>query len=339
METYSFFVQELVRLKKNKMNKLVILSLKSIRRIYQTLFINTKEVKSECIQDADIASKIIYDALIADEPCMIARFGSTELACLINYVGVTQDRNKYVGYIKGSSQRWWWEPSIINQMHQWSGFFPATEDKLEQFCKLMLQDIPFVDILGSWLPDETKFDRELENAKKVWLLNLEPFWASSPWTKALEGKKVLVVHPFAQTIERQYKKRNLIFPNDLLPEFELITLKAVQSIAGEKTEYTDWFEALDYMKSEIDKRDYDICLIGCGAYGFPLAAHVKRMGKKAFHLGGSLQLLFGIRGKRWETGSYNSVYNYETLINDYWVRPDESEKPKAANIVEDSCYW
>ena len=27
--------------------------------------------------------------------------------------------------------------------------------------------------------------------------------------------------------------------------------------------------------------------LGCGAYGFPLAAHVKRMGKKAIHMGGS----------------------------------------------------
>lgn len=49
------------------------------------------------------------------------------------------------------------------------------------------------------------------------------------------------------------------------------------------------------MKDEIDKRDYDIALIGCGAYGFPLAAHIKRSGKKAVHLGGALQLLFGIK--------------------------------------------
>ena len=53
------------------------------------------------------------------------------------------------------------------------------------------------------------------------------------------------------------------------------------------------------MKSEIDKCDYDVCLIGCGAYGFPLAAHVKHKGKQAIHLGGTLQLLFGIKGNRW----------------------------------------
>lgn len=321
------------------MNKLLILSLKSLRTFYLSFFKKKQNYKTDSIQNPDEVSQIIYDALMADTPCMIARFGSNELKALINYQSVKNQSRSIYKYIKGEQFDWWWNDGIINCIHENAGFFPPTVNKVEQFCKLMLQDITEVDILGSWLPDESKFDRELKNAKKVWLLNLEPFWTSNPWTKALEGKKVLVIHPFAQTIESQYKKRNLIFPNNLLPEFELITLKAVQSIAGEKTEYADWFEALAYMKSEIDKLDYDICLIGCGAYGFPLAAHVKRMGKKAFHLGGSLQLLFGIRGKRWETGLYKTVYNYDTLINDYWVRPDESEKPKASNKVEDSCYW
>ena len=73
-----------------------------------------------------------------------------------------------------------------------------------------------------------------------------------------------------------------------MPDFDLITIKAVQSLGGGE-QFQSWFDALDWMKAEIDKHDYDICLIGCGAYGFPLAAHVKRLGKKAFHLGGALQ--------------------------------------------------
>ena len=93
------------------------------------------------------------------------------------------------------------------------------------------------------------------------------------------------------------------------------------------------------MKAQMDRIDYDICLIGCGAYGFPLAAHAKRMGKKGFHLGGSLQLLFGIRGKRWENPDYNPDYNYAALMNEHWVKPSEEERPVAAKKVEDACYW
>jgi hypothetical protein len=99
------------------------------------------------------------------------------------------------------------------------------------------------------------------------------------------------------------------------------------------------------MKQEIDKKDYDICLIGCGAYGFPLAAHVKRQGKKAVHLGGALQLIFGIKGKRWEDPHYGvSQWNipqgyYLSMVNEYWVRPGEDLKPTNAQSVEGGCYW
>ena len=74
------------------MNKFRIFTLKSIRKAYQ-FFIGFKlENKPECIQDADIASQIIYEELISDKPSMIARFGSTELTCLINYVGVASNK-------------------------------------------------------------------------------------------------------------------------------------------------------------------------------------------------------------------------------------------------------
>lgn len=217
-------------------------------------------------------------------------------------------------------------------MQQWSGFFPGSVSKIEQFCELMLADMPEVNILGSWLVGEQYFEKYLASAKKLELKSIEPYFSIDPWTRALKGKRVLVVHPFTKTIASQYERREFLFDNkDFLPEFKLKTIKAVQSIAGEKTEFCTWFDALDYMKAEIDKEDYDICLIGCGAYGFPLAAHVKRRGKKAFHIGGSLQLLFGIKGKRWE--------NEKRLGNEYWVFPRKDETPKAASTIEGGCYW
>jgi hypothetical protein len=321
------------------LNTFSITVLKVIRKIYAKCAGLKPFAMHECEQDADIAAEFIYDALVADKPCMIARFGSTELSCLANYIGVTQQKNRFAEYIKGESEPWWWEPKIIKQMQQWSGFFPARADKIEQFCELMIQDIPGVDVLGSWLVDECLFEQELHHCKKVNLELLNPYFSKIPWTKALSGKKVLVVHPFALTIESQYKKRELLFANDLLPEFELQTIKAVQSIAGEKTQFADWFVALEFMKAQMDSIDYDICLIGCGAYGFPLAAHAKRMGKKGFQLGGSLQLLFGISGKRWANPNYNSQYNYAQLMNEHWVKPGDAEKPQAASVVEDACYW
>lgn len=285
----------------------------------------------------EYANELIYNKLIDDKPCMIARFGSTEMLCLTNYIGVKNPkfRNKST-FIKSQTPPWWWEPATIRQISQWSGFFPARVDTVEQFCELMLQDIRQIDILASWLKQEQFFQEELMNVKRIVLEDMEPFFATNPWTRALQGKKVLVVHPFAETIEHQYQKRELLFENKLLPTFELKTIKAVQSIAGEKTPFANWFEALDYMKHQMDRTDYDICIIAAGAYGLPLAAHVKRSGKKAIHLAGVAQLLFGIKGKRWEK---YIVWPYMNLYNEHWVRPGEHEKPQNAQSVEGACYW
>lgn len=122
-------------------------------------------------------------------------------------------------------------------------------------------------------------------------------------------------------------------------------IKAVQSLGGDDKRFNNWFDALEWMKYKMNQIDYDICLIGCGAYGFPLAAHAKKQGKKAIHLGGSLQLLFGIKGKRWEDPYYGvrewgiPYGSYSSLMNEYWVRPDEKERSQNAMQVENGCYW
>lgn len=321
------------------MNSPSIYTLKSLRTLYAKIFRVVSLTKPACEQNPEVASCIIYNKLLEDKPCMIARFGSTELVTMTNYLGVKYPNKNLLKYIKGESLPWWWNENIVEQMQRWSGFFPPTQAKIEQFCNQMLDDMKEVDVLGSWLQEEKIFENYL-SSKKVELELLNPYFSNTPWTKALTGKKILVVHPFSDEIKYQYKRRELLFKNpDILPDFQLTTIKAIQSLGGRAEGFESWFEALDWMKSEIDKQDYDICLIGCGAYGFPLAAHVKRKGKKAVHMGGALQLLFGIRGKRWENPNYNKIYNYANLMNDYWIRPGEESRPLNANAVEDACYW
>jgi hypothetical protein len=330
------------------MNQLSIYTLKALRKLYAKAFSVPQLTKPDCIQDADLASQLIYDKLIADAPCMIARLGATELMTMVNYLGVHKKGKKSIlQYIQGKELDWWWNKNVLQQMQNWSGFFPPTVEKIERFCEQMLDDMKEVDILGSWLDVESYFTGKLQQAERVKFHLLEPFWSKQAWTRALHGKTVLVVHPFAELIEKQYhNNRTKLFKNpDILPQFNLQTIKAVQSLGGESNGFNDWFEALDCMKHEIDKRDYDICLIGCGAYGFPLAAHVKRKGKKAVHLGGVLQILFGIRGNRWdnpnhEVKRWGLPYGfYPNLINEYWTRPADDLKPRNAEKVEGATYW
>lgn len=329
------------------MNDLSIFTLKVLRKLYAKIFGCYRLPSLQREEDPDKASEMIYNLLSDDKPCMIARFGSTEMSAIINYLGVNSQQHSTWKFIRGKQPEWWWNKNIMNQMQQWSGFFPPTPENMQRFGEMMIEDSKEVDILGSWLKEENRILSLNDSLPQmVRFIYLEPFWSKLPWTRVLKNKKVLVVHPFAELINSQYiKKREHIFDNpDLLPEFELKTIKAVQSLGGNANGFKDWFEALDYMKKEIDKSDYDICLIGCGAYGFPLAAHVKRMGKKAVHMGGSLQLLFGIIGKRWENPKQGSdelktENKYPQLFNKYWTRPSINDTPANKKNIEGGCYW
>ena len=328
------------------MKKIEIITLKALRKIYGKLFKPESSTYDRGITDPDKVSEQIYNLLASGKPCMIARYGSTEMLAITNYLGVTATHHSALKYIQGKQFAWWWEDNVKDQMTRWSGFFPSTEENLMKFGEMMVEDSKQLDILGSWLPDEKTMITSFNlNLTKVTLLALEPYWSKNPWSRILEGKKVLVIHPFASLIEQQYKeKRELLFVDkQVLPKFDLKTIKAVQSLGGD-CEYSDWFEALSSMKKQMDATDYDIVLLGCGAYGFPLAAHAKRMGKQSVHLGGALQLLFGIRGKRWDNPNYGiqefgKQNTYKTFFNDSWIYPSASYIPSNAKQVEGGCYW
>lgn len=292
------------------------------------------------IQDPDLIADMIVRLLENHEPCMIGRIGANELQAVLPFLNLTERRSP-IAYIKGEYPAWWVSEGSKKRLHANAGFFPPTRQNIERFATLMIEDIRAIDMLGVWQEEERFILPLAENAELVRLRYLEPFWSRRPWTAALKDKKVLVVHPFAESIRNQYEKHlsgSLLFNNpETLPEFSTFNvIRSVQSIgpSSENSGFKDWFEALDYMKGEIDRYEYDVCLIGCGAYGFPLAAHIKRRGKKAVHLGGALQLLFGIKGKRWEQNP-----SYSDLIRDNWIRPQGREVLPSANNVEGGCYW
>ncbi len=276
----------------------------------------------------------------ASEGLMISKFGTVELGAVCackNYTEGIKIRD-YIDFIR---ERKFLDPDqTLEALCLQAGFFPKSIDLELSFAELVLNDVKEIDILGSYIDKEKYLEKELNHCVKIGIDGyLAPFLWKNPWTKVLEGKKVLVVHPFTESIKEQYEKRLMLFEDKtVLPDFkELILVKAVQSIAGngEKTGFSNWFEALEYMKGEIDKCDYDIALIGCGAYGMSLAAHCKRRGKIAVHMAGWLQMLFGIYGQRW----VNDQPEYAKYINEYWITPKESERPANLEKVENGAYW
>ena len=264
----------------------------------------------------------IENRICKNIPTAICRFGAVELNMLrkIEYCKIFAKKPKNY-------------EEVAEQIKICAGFFKNDEESLNEFHRLMVALLPETDLLGEWnLPMEEYFiNKYMLDTKLTRLGYLDSWGRDQCWTRALKGKRVVVIHPFADTIVKQYANREKIWKNgDILPEFELRVVKAVQTIAGEKDErFVTWFDALEYMYNETVREEFDVALIGCGAYGMPLALKLKRNGNIAIHIGGGLQLLFGIKGKRWENCSF---------YNEFWVFPNEEETPQYANRVENGCY-
>ncbi|MBD5468199.1 MAG: glycosyltransferase family 8 protein [Lachnospiraceae bacterium] len=281
-----------------------------------------KYVKRDFLS-AEETNEYIRQGLLADGPFMACRLGANE-----SFTMRTYEFHHLAN-----------EKKAVEQLCTHAGFFPNEKAYAERFAALMRESMGQMDWCGVLqCPFDDYFLNRYspKNCKAGILYTIDPVVYQTPWTQALAGKKVLVIHPFAKTIEAQYEKRALLFPGrNVLPDFELHTIRAVQTSAGERDQrFQDWFEALDHMEREIAHTDFDIALLACGAYGFPLAARIKQMGKKAVHIGGGLQILFGIKGRRWDQNPTIS-----RMYNEAWVYPDDSETPKGAAMVEGACYW
>lgn len=285
------------------------------------------------------ANDAVRQAVERRAPLMVGKFGTVELGCIRNHLALEAPFSlaHVCAYLRGEQTfLWWWDEGLLQSLGVNAGLFPATEDMASRFAKRMLDDMRQLDFLASYIAGERDVIPHLPSCLNIDLDGYyAPFRFSRPWTKALEGRKVLVVHPFEESIRSQYERREAIWRDpDVLPEFQLETVKAVQSAAGSRPDHPDWFAALAHMEAMIDRIDFDIALIGCGAYGFPLCAHVKRMGKQAVHLAGWTQVLFGISGGRWSSDPAMAPF-----INDAWIRPSSVETPPAATSVENGCYW
>jgi hypothetical protein len=233
-------------------------------------------------------------------------------------------------------------PLVLREkLMQHTGLFPATSEELTIFSDLHLEALRDADLLGlieapyhGWV-----IKKYAKRATVVALDLLEPYFLEQPWSWELRGMRVLVVHPFATSIVKQYTTvREHIFKNPkTLPHFELKVIQAPQTITGNSRAFSSWSATLEELLRRVQQEHFDVALIGCGGYGLPLAAAVKKMGRVAIHLGGATQLLFGISGWRW--AEHPAFLKYRSIMTEAWQRPLETERPMGWDKIENGCYW
>jgi len=316
-----------------------------LRRLYQEAGLTRDRIYRNVPMDPVVppteANELIAASIRDGKPRMISRFGTPESLALLNYLDIlrTQSPSRLMRCHAFLQGRWdKWEEKVKGLLYTNVGFFPTTDANLDRFARYYMTQIGSVDLIGVWkiVPGESfLIKRYCPEALRFDPSAFEPYFFSNPWSLALEGRKVLVIHPFADSIEAQYRRRKLLFRDPrVLPEFQLSTVRAVQSLAGSKTPFKDWFEALAWMRGEVKKAEFDVAIIGAGSYGLPLSAYVKSLGKVSIHMGGATQILFGVRGKRWD-----NMREFSKIINEHWVRPSAAEMIPTGNEIENGCYW
>lgn len=160
------------------------------------------------------AEKIVSNTLEKQKPCMIARLGAVESKALL------YDKLPYPFNL--SLKKY-----LKNHLHQNAGFFPINEESVHKFAALMRKSMYDCDILGSWRPEELLFQKELKQAQRITLGTIGgPHDHPDTWTALLKGKDILVVHPFAETIKKQYfeNRTKLFNSEETLPEFKSLQI-------------------------------------------------------------------------------------------------------------------
>lgn len=245
-----------------------------------------------------------------------------------------------IGVTELNVLRYAYNPFLQHEVEDIAGLYPYNKETAETFIKDMQVALSHVDLIPKWSKIHPDFESQVfakccPNAHITMLQHLEPYFFDKPWTDYLEGKTVLVVSPFADSIEKNYNNLDKIWNGKVKPNFKLKVLKypfalKIQPIEKYKTSND---VLIDYIKL-VEDAEFDVGIFGTGYTSLLLTALCKAKGKAGIHLGGSTQILFGIKGQRWR-----QIKEFQPFFNEYWTDPLPCELPDKRNLVEGGCYW
>ena len=136
-----------------------------------------------------------------------------------------------------------------------------------------------------------KYKKQMIDAK---VLDIYNFMYATPWTHALQGKRILIISPYVDIISKQISSKNKIYNTSVFLDNSFVFLKPPQT--QDENSFILFREAHQLFVENIEKiKDtFDIALLCCGGYGNPICATLHMMGKSAIYVGNVLQMYFGI---------------------------------------------
>jgi len=231
------------------------------------------------------------------------------------------------------------KPDMLAILERNAGVF-GTRAQIEAWAAEYSQAVEEADIMatGWYEPIKLREQKFLAGfrCKQVALRALEPYYwpAETQWSRALSGK-VCVVSSFADTIMKQIKKD--IWPGMFSNiEWSAVRTGYAPSLALGRANWPEdpssWEDCVKGVVDEVLLINPRYVIIGCGGLGMIIGRRLKA-NRICLVLGGATQVLFGIKGKRWERHEISKFWGPD------WVWPDPSETPGGASEVERGCYW
>lgn len=229
------------------------------------------------------------------------------------------------------------------------GVFPSDRDALLSFSTLHAEatrSLDFVGLVRGRL--EADLIRELGiTGRTLSLYDLEPDRSipdnsDSCYLPELTGYRVLIVSSIAKLLSERADRTTFeaVWAKTGKPWFAPAQVTALEFPYTYDVDTQRRFgrseNLLDAIVNRIDPRTFDVALIAGSSLGIPIASAIKAQGRSAIALGGSLQVLFGVSGKRWRE---DPVWQRDH-ITDAWIDVPAHLVPRiASDSVDGGAYW
>tara|TARA_B100001287_G_C22656942_1_gene518255 strand:+ start:747 stop:1613 length:867 start_codon:yes stop_codon:yes gene_type:complete len=217
-----------------------------------------------------------------------------------------------------------------------AGIYILNDSDFQNWSEIYIKAIKNTDFLLQWSDSDKKLLGNIKRKKNLSksFIGLEPFTlGSNGWHHFLGDKKVLCVSPFSKSIKENIENYKYIWNKAHIGQLHTIQASYPEILEGKKP--VSWKIKLDKVMDEINKVDFDVATIGYGGFSLIIGEYIRSMGKTSIHLGGSNQILYGIKGKRWD----KNFEKYSWYGGEYWKRPHKNEVPEFSKMLEDGAYW
>jgi len=241
------------------------------------------------------------------------------------------------------------EKELIHHGLKNAGIFPGSPDFYLRYNEQYLPHVNNMDSLGVFLQGDRRENvviRHYDLGNLIHYQDQEPDRSvpdnpANCYLPLFRGKRILLICTFASLLRTRATRESFegVWAKTGKKWFDPRQVEALEFPYGFSPEtharYATSLDLLAEIEHEIEQRDFDIALIGAGGLALPIASFIKNKGRIALDLGGHLQVLFGVIGRRWR----NQPVWRDTYFTDAWIDMPDRYKPGQTDVCDSGAYW